>query len=118
MITKFKIFEKNDKGKEIIYTFINKAITKSEYGKMEWKYDVNILLEKPMMYDNGYKYILSIESTPGAWYVNTLLDQQSNSNRISIQGDWYCDNWQEIMEELLEILPSLDSMIYSKKYNL
>jgi hypothetical protein len=119
MITKFKIFEDKDRGTEIIYTFKNKAIT---FGREKpYYYNVNILyFDKPSMIKNGYDYVLSIQGTPGSWYVKTLLEGNSkHSNIFSIQGDdWYCDNWQDIYKELIEILPILDTMRATKKYNL
>jgi len=84
MITKFKIFENKDRGKEIIYTFKNKAITYS--GEKVYYYNVNIIYN-----DNssmGYDYILSIQGTPGSWYIKTLLEGNSKyANKFSIQGD-------------------------------
>lgn len=131
MITEFKIFEKKDKGSNVIYTLKTKAETFSNSNI--YKYDVNIILDYKSDSDfyqklrkEGYDLILSIEGTPASWYLKTLLYDSPNlkySNRISIQGNyWYCENWQEIYKELIEIEPFLldiaDSYENAEKYNL
>jgi len=110
MIKNFKIFEKTDKGKEIIYTFKTKSI--SYVGNKTYEHDIYITEGKS-------SFILSISTTPGSWYVETLLEGDTTQPRLSIQGnDWYCDNWQDVMEELLEILPELEMRKDANKYNL
>jgi len=115
MITKFKIYEATDRGEEIIYTLKTQAISTSVSNT--YKYNVNILETE----DIGHgKYTLSIETTPGCWYVSTLMENDRRySKSFSIQGDdWLCENWRDIMKELIEILPKLDILTQTKKYNL
>lgn len=129
MITEFKIFENKDKGSNVIYTLKTKAETLS--NNKIYKYNVNITLDnkKTELFQklraDGYDLVLSIEGTPGSWYLKTLLDSSTlkYSNRISIHGNyWYCVNWQEIYKELIEIEPFLldiaDSYEDAEKYNL
>jgi len=107
MITQFKMYEKIDRGETVLYTLKTKAKTYSESEVYE--YDVNILEG-----DSGL--VLSIQSTPGSWYIETLLDTV-NYDKLSISGsDWTCDNWTEVSKELVEILPKLELMLQAKKY--
>ncbi len=112
MITRFKIFEINDKGDNVIYTLKTKA--KSISNTKTYEYNVNILNSK-----NGLT--LSIETTPGAWYIKTLLEEPSalNYDKLSISGsEWMCDNWSDIAKELIGVLPKLELMVQADKYNL
>jgi len=109
MITKFKIFEAID-NQEIVYTLK----TKAKSGNYE--YTVNILKQIDKYSKIFGIYILNIENTPASWYLSTILDNCIKLDKISIQGnDWLCDNWQEIIKELLEIYPYLEKI---NKYNL
>jgi len=119
MITKYKIFEATERGKEIVYTLNTKAITYS--GSAVYKYNVNILQggsEYPDKYDH---LILSVEGTPGSWYISTLMEHGSfYRNKAVIDGgqNWTVDNWDEVSKEFLEILPELKVRIEANKYNL
>ena len=119
MITKFKIYEAKDRGKEIVYTFKTKAKT---YSKTEvYEYNVNILLSEDE-YSNKYgAFILSIEGTPGSWYLSTLIEGDSFSHdKAIIDGgqNWTIDNWSEVSKEFHEIYPRLEMMIQTNKYNI
>ena len=97
-----KTYEALNKGKEVIYTFKTKAKLPTIYS-----YDIHILQGDPK-YDK-YKYkgyegydglILSIDTTPGSWYVSTFLDKPYGDT-ISINGsEWICINKREIVKEL------------------
>jgi len=131
MITNFKIFENKDKGKDVLYTLKTKAIHYINVGRFYDKstsigrqYNVNVIYDGEFS-DTGYNAILSIETTPGSWYIKTLEDNGAlDFDRISIQGDnWYCDNWKDVCDELKEdVLPILDTlietMVDSKRYNI
>lgn len=109
MITNFKIFEKQDKGEEVVYTLNTKAISEGEY-----EYNVNITKAND-------KYVLSIENTPGSWYLETLLDEPNALyfDTLSIDGnDWKIGNWREVAKELKELIPNLNTLTDIKKYNL
>lgn len=120
MITQFKIFEntpippKQDRGEEIVYTLKTKAIT---YGDEVYEYTVNIITGN---IDDEYNGLcLSIETTPGCWYLSTLLPSTRYYDKISISGnDWMCENWSDIMNELEEALPELKMIMTADKYNL
>jgi len=116
-----KTFEEKSKGQEIIYTFK----TKAKSGKYD--YTIHILQGKPK-YDetNGYSYnglVISIDSTPGSWYISTFLHYTPDSkykNTIHINGnDWVVTNGREIAEELEDWL-KYQYPVYKdvKKYNL
>jgi hypothetical protein len=112
-----KKYEKIDRNRKVIYTLKTKA-----YSGKDYYYNVNIISDNDnSMVKKGYKYILSIENTPGSWYIKTLLEGNSmNSSVISIQGnEWFCYNWDEIMKELKEdVLPYLETYDDVEKYNL
>lgn len=92
---------KMDKGKEIIYTFTKQAIT-SENGDKEFKHNVYLIKGKALKDDKFGGIILSVEDTPGSWYLDTIFNYSSSLNydTMSINGDWVCVNWKEIMTEL------------------
>lgn len=55
-------------------------------------------------YDTKYHgLVLKIVGTPGGWYLHTLLEESHTCEKyptMSIQGNWHCLNWQEIVTEL------------------
>jgi len=119
MITKYKIFENIDRGKDIVYTFRTKAITHSK--NRDYEYNVNIILSEDKYSDKFGKFILSVEGTPGAWYLSTLIENDSFShNKAIIDGgqNWTIDNWDEVSKEFHEIYPRLEMMIQANKYNI
>lgn len=125
-----KTYEERNKGKDVVYTFKAKAIS----GKYE--YAVHILNDDKRQdnvrkdgtnYDetNGHSYdnlVISIDTTPGMWYVATFLhyNEGDKGDTISIQGnDWICTNRIEIEEELKEwIKNEYPFWRELKKYNL
>jgi hypothetical protein len=116
MIKKFKIFE-SIREQEILYTLKTKAKTTS--GDKVYEYDVVFYKGE---YDDEYGgLVLSIETTPGSWYLSTLLENDNirYQDEISISGsDWMCDNWKDVISEVFEILPTLEILISAKKYNI
>lgn len=116
-----KTYEEKSKGEEIVYTFKTKA--KADI----YEYDVHLLQGDPK-YDetNGYSYsglILSIDNTPGSWYVSTFLHYHPNKthNKIIIDGgnNWVVENGLEIEKELKEWIENQYPVYKNvKKYNL
>ena len=114
-------YEETKRGQEVVYTFK----TKAKSGPYE--YNIHLLQGDPR-YDktNGHSYnglILSIDTTPGSWYVATYLHYSPNSkysNTISISGnDWICTNRREITEELLEWIENVYPVYQNvNKYNI
>jgi len=114
-----KYFENKNKGSDIIYTFKTKAI--SHGNKEDYTYNVHILKGDTKYPDKFGNFVLSIESTPGSWYVSTLMDSGSfYRNTAVIDGgqNWTVDNWDEVSKEFFEILPKLEMMVQADKYNL
>jgi len=118
-----KTYEEKSRGEEIVYTFKTKAISGNGY-----EYNVHLLEGNPK-YDttNGISYnglVLSIEGTPGSWYVATFLHNQPGcqyGNEIMIDGgqNWKCINKQEIIKELKYWLDNyFIAWKESKKYNI
>ena len=117
-----KTYEEKSRGKEIVYTFKTKAIS----GKYE--YTVHLLEGKPDIdTTDGISYgglVISIDNTPGSWYVATFLHYSPGSqygNDIVIDGgqNWRCTNKQEIIKELKYWLDNyFIAWKESKKYNL
>lgn len=105
-----KSFERISRGKEVIHTLNTKAKSK------QYEYTVDIL-QGESKYDTLDGLILSIDTTPGSWYVSTFLENPGNE--ISISGnDWICTNKQEITKELKAWLENEYPMWKdSKKYN-
>lgn len=97
-----KTYEAINRDKKIVYTFNTKA--KTNGGN---EYNVHLLQGDPK-YDetNGYSYnglVISIDNTPGSWYVSTFLHYTADnySNIIHISGDdWICTNRLDIVSEL------------------
>ena len=111
MIKNFKLFESKSKGKEILYTFKTKA--KINNGKKE--YTVHIL-DSNDNYNLG-KYIISIDGSPGAWYVDTFLENRNDI--IHLMGnEWVVTGGFKIYDELVYILPKLEKIKKAKKYNI
>ena len=116
-----RTYEEKKMGQDVVYTFK----TKAKSGKYE--YDIHLLQGNPK-YDNTnvYSYnglVLSIDTTPGGWYVSTFLHYNPSNqynNTISISGnDWICTNRREIREELLEWLENVYPVYQDlNKYNL
>lgn len=118
MITKFKIFE-SVTDREVIYTFKTKAITHGE--NKDYEYTVKILQGKSEFHDDFDHMILSVENTPGSWYLSTLMEHDSfHKSYAVIDGgsNWTIDNWDKISKEFFEILPKLEMIIQTNKYNL
>lgn len=101
------IDEATDRGSEIIYTFKTNAITEiqdSPNGK-KYTHPVYLIKGEPKyapIYDG---VVLSISDTPGAWYVDTLMEGRSRYSDIiyiDFGQKWICSNWSEIMRELQE----------------
>ena len=119
-----KTYESQSKGRDIIYTFNAKARTLTEFGKYE--YTVHLLQGNSKVDNNdGYSYdglVISIDDTPGSWFVSTFLHYNSIlniSDKINIDGSWTCTNRREIREELLEWLKNeYPTWKASKQYNL
>jgi hypothetical protein len=119
-----KSYEALSRGKEIVYTFKEKAITVS--GNNRYEYTVHLLQDNPK-YDNtkGYSYnglVISIDTTPGSWYVSTYLhyNPDNDSDWGSISGnEWLYSNRRNIKRELLEWIKN-EYPYYQelKKYNL
>jgi hypothetical protein len=90
-----------DKGDQIVHTLTVKAKSNSKH-----EYPVHITQGKKLRGDYQFKgLILSIEDTPGSWYIDTLFNFSTppaiSYPEISIHGrDWLCVNWQEVMKEL------------------
>jgi hypothetical protein len=104
MITKFKLYEEKSRDKEIVYTFKTKAVSSGNY-----EYPIHLLEGNPKFdTTNGISYnglVISIDKTPGSWYVATFLHNQPGSqygNDIMIDAgqNWKCTNKQEIIKEL------------------
>lgn len=101
-----KTFEEIDKGKNIVYTFKNKAIS-GTHG--QYKYIIYLLQGDPK-YDktNGYSYnglVLSINGTPASWYVSTFLHYNEDyGDYATIDGgsQWTVTNMINIRRELLD----------------
>jgi hypothetical protein len=98
-----------DKGNEIVHTFETQVID----DKLR-KHIVHITQGKLLKSQERFNgLILSIEDTPGAWYIETLYtfhgEDSLNWERHSIWGNWECINWREVMNELKD---------YVKKNNL
>ena len=116
-----KTYEEKSKGNNIVYTFK----TKAKSGKNE--YDVH-LLKGNSEYDNtnGYSYnglILSIDNTPGSWYVSTFLHYNPNNKHdtITIDGgsNWIVENGLEIEKELKYWIENIYPIYKNvNKYNL
>jgi hypothetical protein len=53
-----------------------------------------------------HKWVLSIENTPGKWYMSTLLESDKYSSGISLDfgQNWNCDNFQEVLNEAKELI--------------
>jgi len=115
-----KTFENfTERGKDIIYTLNTKAITYS--GNKVYEYNVHILAGVDQFPDEYDNLILSVEGTPGAWYISTLMEYGSfYHDKAVIDGgqNWTIDNWSEVSKEFLEILPELKIRIEANKYNL
>jgi len=95
---------KLDKGKEIIYTFKVKAESSSPSYNNIPSQNIFLTKGKPIGEDRFNGVILSIENTPGSWYLETLYFFSHPSaidyDTMSINGEWRCTNWIEIMNEL------------------
>lgn len=106
-ILKFNNFinESNtDKGKKIIYSFKTKAYSKeSPHGDI-YTHNVQLTQGKPIGNDMFNGIVLSIQNTPGSWYLDTLYNFHNPSSTeydtMSIYGNWICTNWSDIMDEL------------------
>ena len=116
-----KSYEEKSKGKEVVYTFKNKA--KSD----KYEYTVH-LLQSESKYDetNGHSYnglVISIDDTPASWYVSTFLHYNPNdySDYTVIDGgsNWTVTNMLNIRRELKEWLKN-EYPVYQniKKYNI
>lgn len=109
-VMNFKQFvneSKLDKGRTIIYQFNTQAITRdTKWNKKDDFSTHNVYLTRgeKLKDDKFNGVILSIEDTPGSWYVDTLYEFHNppaiEYNTMSISGNWICTNWGEIMSEL------------------
>lgn len=91
------------KGNKII----GKLKTKAIHINRRWdrkKSESDVFITQGCLIDKQFKgLILSIDDTPGAWYIDTLFhwgEPAIHYNEISINGNWICINWQEIVSEL------------------
>jgi hypothetical protein len=123
--------ESKSKGKEIVYTFKNKSYSLSDDKTKKHDYNVHILknFEDDEKYDFGYdNLILSIESTPGSWYVSTLLENYDKDSEKDTSPDfdyfvidggqkWYGYNKHAIMKELIEVVSDLPKLWSDYKKN-
>lgn len=114
------------KGHDIVYTFKEKAISYSDEDRsVVYKYTVH-LLQGNNKYDlsNGHSYnglIISIEDTPGSWYVSTYLHYTENDRLDygSINGDWLYYNKINIKKELVDWIENVYPYYQEiHKYNL
>jgi hypothetical protein len=98
---KSAIKEETEKGDEIVY----KLKTKAESGK-DHVYDVYITQGKALRNDPYKGLVVSISDTPGAWYIDTLMeDRIRRYSQINIHGrDWVCTNFDDVMDEVEEWL--------------
>lgn len=48
----------------------------------------------------GRSPIVSIDGTPGKWFMSTLIAHRDNRLSIDYGQGWYCTNWNEIAEEI------------------
>lgn len=101
-----KGIDENIGTRETIYTFKTNAITKTlGDSDKEYTHPVHLIQGNPKyapIYDG---IVLSIDGTPGSWYVDNLMEGSTkNSNYIYIDmgAKWICSNWSEIMRELRE----------------
>ena len=116
-----KKYEEKKKGQDVVHTLK----TKAKSG--EYEYDVHIL-QGEAKYDetNGYSYnglVISIDTTPGSWYVSTFLHYNPGfvHNKIVIDGgqNWVVDNGLEVENELKEWLENeYPYLSAANKYNL
>lgn len=101
--------EAMDKGKPIIYTFKTEALT-GDWIRMNdanlRSSSVHLIQGKALRGDPFGGVILSIQDTPGSWYVDTIVGEEGkpaaiHDRTIQINGPhWICTNWQDIMGEL------------------
>lgn len=116
-----KTYEEKSKNKEIVYTFKTKAIS-SESPEGKYEYTIHLLQGDPKYTHDYNGLVLSIDKTPGSWYLDTFLEYGSDydGDLISISGDdWYCTNRKEIMEELNNWLKNeYPYYTKTKKYNI
>lgn len=121
--------ESKDKGSEIIYTFKNKVYTLDYEGNKKSIYNVYLIknFNDDKKYDFGYdNLVLSIESTPGSWYVSTLLENYDKDSEKDTSSDfdyfvidggqrWIAYNKHSIMKELIQVISDLPKLW--NKYN-
>lgn len=113
---KRKLNEETDKGMEIVYTFKNEAITKTlqDPNSKTYTYPVHILKGDPKYGEKYGGLILSISNTPGAWYVDTLMEspvRRSDYIYIDAGQGWACVNWDVIMGELEQWLSEYEKSV-------
>lgn len=109
-VKNFKQFvneQKLNKGRTVIYQFSTQAISRdTKWDKKDEFSTHNVYLTRgdKLKDDKFNGVILSIEDTPGAWYVDTLYEYHNppaiDYDTMSIYGTWICTNWSEIMKEL------------------
>jgi len=119
-VKEVQLNEAQDKGKEIVYTFNTKAQTEElkyrDRGEKVYEHPVHIIKGERLRDDKFNGLILSIQDTPGSWYLETLVDGYGgrpsalNYNEMAIDGGakWYCTNWSEIAAELKQWLAERD----------
>ena len=44
--------------------------------------------------------VVTINGTPGSWYLSTLLGHNGNELSIDLGANWTCTNWNEIRDEI------------------
>jgi len=99
--------EITERGKEVIYKFKTDAITEtmgSRDGK-QYSHPVYLIEGNPKYAPIYNGVVLSINNTPGSWYVDTLMEGDAKNNDImyiDYGAKWICSNWSEIMKELNE----------------
>jgi hypothetical protein len=123
-----KTYENVVPEKKIVYTLETKAISKTkEWEEKTYQHIVDIRTSwaEPNPTKVG-ELVLNIQGTPASWYISTLLEgiekrkkglYQDFYNKISIDGDWMCINYNDIMNELISILPDLEIYVSQNKYN-
>jgi len=110
-----QISEITERGKEVIYEFKTDAITEiqdSRDGK-QYRHPVYLIGGDPKYAPIYNGVVLSINNTPGSWYVDTLMEgnaRNSNIMYIDFGQKWICSNWSEIMKELNEWISSNDNI--------
>jgi hypothetical protein len=50
--------------------------------------------------DGGYTPVVSVEKTPGKWYLTTLMGHAGDSLSIDYGQNWYVTNFGAIRDEI------------------